>query len=46
MVFLLIIILLIASFLILRAVCSAKRKWERDAEDIEQEKFCSSKKVI
>ena len=36
--------LLIVSFFILRAICSAKNEWEQDAEDAEQEKFCSSKK--
>lgn len=35
--------LLIVSFFVLRVFCSAKKKWERDAEDAEQEKFCSQK---
>ena len=43
---LLMTVLLIVSFFVLRAFCSAKNKWERNAEDTEQEKFCNSKKVI
>lgn len=38
--------LLIVSFFVLRTFFRAKKKWERDAEDTEQEKFCNSKKVI
>lgn len=38
--------LLIVSFFVLRTFCSAKNKWERNAEDTEQEKFCNSKKDI
>ena len=38
--------LLIVSFFVLHTLCRAKKKWERDAKDAEQEKFCNSKKVI
>ena len=43
---LLMAVLLIVSFFVLRTLCSAKNKWERNAEDTEQEKFCNSKKDI
>lgn len=36
--------LLIVSFFVLRTFCSAKNKWERNAEDTQQEKFCNLKK--
>ena len=43
---LLMTVLLIVSFFVLRTFCSAKNKWEQNAEDAEQEKFCNSKKDI